>query len=442
MDFRKLGEKIGKIAADSSIVKTGEKLRKVLDIDSVKIAHQVSKAINGLPIADIHTHTYSGDFGDLLLWGIDELLTYHYLIAEFFRYQPSMEYEKFWAMSKQQQAQAIWDELFVKNTPISEATRGVVTVLNKLGIDTADKNLSKIRKYFADIKTSDYINRVFELANLKWVVMTNDPFDKAEIAVWNNGGNSDERFKAALRIDGLVNNFDRCCDKISAQGFEIKSGKIKEGTISTVKDFLRSWVEKIEPVYIAASFEDDFRVDDGSDRAKLIKECVIPVAKEFGLPFAMMIGVKRAVNPDLRLAGDGVGKADIDVVSQLAREYPDVRFLVTMLSRENQHELCITARKFKNLMIFGCWWFLNNPSIIREMTAERIETLGLSMIPQHSDARVLDQLIYKWEHSRRIIGEVLTEKYCDLAETGWVVSEQDIRRDIERILGGGLLAQG
>ena len=35
----------------------------------------------------------------------------------------------------------------------------------------------------------------------------------------------------------------------------------------------------------------------------------------------------------------------------------------------------------------------------------RIELLGTSFIPQHSDARVLDQLIYKWDHSRQIIGE-------------------------------------
>ena len=29
--------------------------------------------------------------------------------------------------------------------------------------------------------------------------------------------------------------------------------------------------------------------------------------------------------------------------------------------------VCI-ARKFANLMPFGCWWFLNNPSIIAEIT--------------------------------------------------------------------------
>jgi hypothetical protein len=35
---------------------------------------------------DIHTHLYAPSFGKLGLWGIDELLTYHYLEAEFFRY--------------------------------------------------------------------------------------------------------------------------------------------------------------------------------------------------------------------------------------------------------------------------------------------------------------------------------------------------------------------
>ena len=31
---------------------------------------------------DIHTHLYEAAFGELLLWGIDELLIYHYLVAE------------------------------------------------------------------------------------------------------------------------------------------------------------------------------------------------------------------------------------------------------------------------------------------------------------------------------------------------------------------------
>jgi hypothetical protein len=406
-----------------------------------KLKEQVDKIVEETPIADIHTHIYSEQFGDLMLWGVDELLTYHYLVAELFRYKPDLDYEEYWNMPKQKQAELVWDEMFIKNSPISESARGVVTVLNELGLDVKDKNLKKIRSYFAKIPLSKYVNWVFELANIKYAVMTNDPFDEKEQAVWEKGGNTDSRFKAALRIDGLLNNFPQCNEEINNQGFKITSDKADASSIRAIKDFLRAWIEKMRPMYMAVSLPPDFAIDDGGARAKLILECVLPVARECKMPFAMMIGVKRMVNPALRVAGDGVGRADVEQVAKLARDWPDVRFLVTMLSRENQHELCITARKFRNLLIFGCWWYLNNPSIIREMTAERIETLGLTMIPQHSDARVIDQLIYKWSHSRKVIAEVLAEKYSDIAEAGWPVTEADIKRDVERILGGQLLTQ-
>jgi len=101
----------------------------------------------------------------------------------------------------------------------------------------------------------------------------------------------------------------------------------------------------------------------------------------------------------------------------------------------------VAARKFKNLLPFGCWWFLNNPSIVAEITTERFEMLGLTMIPQHSDARVLDQLIYKWAHSRAIIAEVLARRYFELMRAGWPVSANDMRRDTEKIMSGRLLTE-
>ena len=85
-------------------------------------------------------------------------------------------------------------------------------------------------------------------------------------------------------------------------------------------------------------------------------------------------------------------------------------------------------------MIFGCWWFVNNPSIVEEITRERIELLGLGMIPQHSDARVMDQLIYKWAHSRQIITSILVEKYSILLDSGWQINESEIERDVEKLL--------
>src|SRR5438045_256942 len=150
----------------------------------------------------------------------------------------------------------------------------------------------------------------------------------------------------------------------------------------------------------------------------------------------MMIGSKLKVNPELRDGGDMVGKADIESVVNLCRNFPENRFLVTMLSRENQHELAVAARKFGNLMAFGCWWFVNNPSLIEEITRMRVELLGTSFIPRHSDARVLDQLVYKWEHSRQVIGKVLADKFADQAAAGRPPAESEIRNTAKLMLSG------
>jgi hypothetical protein len=105
-----------------------------------------------------------------------------------------------------------------------------------------------------------------------------------------------------------------------------------------------------------------------------------------------------------------------------------------MLSRENQHELCVAARKFGNLMVFGCWWFMNNPTLIEEITRLRVELLGTSFVPQHSDARVLDQLIYKWAHSLHVIARVLARRYEELHDAGWAVRREDIARDVRLLM--------
>jgi hypothetical protein len=186
--------------------------------------------------------------------------------------------------------------------------------------------------------------------------------------------------------------------------------------------------------YLAISLPPTFAYPDPqSPLTTLLTKAAAPVARELGLPIAMMIGVRKLANRALRLAGDSVGKADTGAVERLAADFADIRFLITMLARENTHELCVAARKFKNILPFGCWWFLNNPSLIAEITAMRLETLGLSFIPQHSDARVLDQLIYKWEHSRPIVAAALARKYAELAAVGRALTPAAVRRDISRL---------
>src|SRR3954465_2594448 len=84
-----------------------------------QIAEVVQTALAKQGVVDLHTHLYPPSFGTTLggksaksdaaglcLWGIDELLTYHYLVAEVFRVVPARQlpYERFWKMTKREKA--------------------------------------------------------------------------------------------------------------------------------------------------------------------------------------------------------------------------------------------------------------------------------------------------------------------------------------------------
>ncbi len=402
--------------------------------NTLELCEAVENIVRETPITDMHTHLYAPDFGELLLFGIDELLTYHYLIAEFFRMSET-SYDDFWALDKTAQADAIWQCLFIENSPISEACRGVLTVLDQLGLDPTSRDLNAYRAYFAAQDPSDFIDTVYETANLASTVMTNDPFDDLERPIWESGYEGDSRFHAALRIDPLLNDWTHSCERLKGWGYDVEPG-LNERTLAEIRRFLDEWMCRMNALYMAVSLPPEFAFPEDSPRAKIIEHCILPVARKHNKPFAMMIGVTRQVNPRLRLAGDSLGKSSVAPVEALCAKFPQNKFMVTMLTREDQHELTVTTRKFRNLLLFGCWWFLNNPSLIEEMTRMRIELLGPSIMPQHSDARVLDQVIYKWSHSRHIIAKVLCDKYTDLVETGWEVQHGEMKRDIERMLGG------
>ena len=424
------------------------------------IEQAVRHALAAQPVADMHTHLYPPTFGTpvrspsadydpagLMLWGIDELLTYHYLIAELFRVVPPerLTPDRFFAMTKEDQADLIWRELFIERSPLSEACRGVLTTLSALDLDTSDHNLEAFRTFFEELDPDAYIDRVMKLAHVESITMTNNVFDDNERQRWldNPSVGDDPRFDAVLRFDQLLCDFPAAAARLSEWGYPA-TAEPNDTTIAAVRRFLDDWLDRTKAIYAAASLPPDYRYPAPADQPhspwhagnRILTRAVLPTLRERRMPLALMIGSQRGVNPALRDAGDMGFAADLRSLARLLLDHGGNKFLVTLLSRENQHELAVAARKFGNLMPFGCWWFLNNPSIIEQITRLRVELLGTSFIPQHSDARVLDQLIYKWDHSRSILAAVLTDKYADLAATGWMVTAADIRRDVARYLAG------
>lgn len=408
--------------------------KKEPQLTPASLAAEVERIVNATPVIDIHTHLYDPAFRELLLWGIDELLVYHYLVAEAFR-QLDTPYEKFWSLPKTAQADLIWDALFLKHSPISEACRGVLTTLQLFGLDVKKRDLPSLRQWFARQAVEDHVSRCFELAGLDKVFMTNSPFDNLERPMWERGFQRDRRFEAGLRIDALLLSWQTAAPHLAQWGYRVQP-ELDGKTIEEVRRFLRDWTKRIQARYLMVSLAPDFAFPDQGTTTRLIEQAVLPHCREHGLPFALMPGVRRAVNPQLRLAGDGVGLANLASLQNLCAAFPENKFMATILARENQHEACVLARKFRNLHMFGCWWFTNIPHLVDEITRMRIELVGLSFTAQHSDARVLDQVVYKWHHFRSVLVRVLTDEYTRLGQTGWQVSRGELERDIQELLGG------
>jgi hypothetical protein len=266
------------------------------------------------------------------------------------------------------------------------------------------------------------------------------------------------RLRTALRVDPIL-----AADWVGICAALKRSALPYEPTIGGCRAYLQHWVKRVKPLYLMASTPPGFKYTpsqrsrkrdadgepapapsqggaSGPSATDLLEKVLLRVAAEERLPIALKIGAVRGVNPALRTGGDGVEVADLSCVRNLCTAYPSVKFLVTVLSADNQHELCVLARKFGNLHVYGCWWFCNNPSIIEATTAMRLEMLGSAFTCQHSDARVLDQLLYKWKHSREAIAPVLAAQYRKLIQAGWAVSEDDVRKDVQLLFGGAFEA--
>src|SRR5437660_12040019 len=95
---------------------------------------------------------------------------------------------------KNEMADAIWRELFVENSPISEATRGIIAVLRAFDLPTESSGLEEARSFFYAQNIDAHITRVLQMAGVSTVAMTNDPWHSEEQTIWMNGNEAHPKF--------------------------------------------------------------------------------------------------------------------------------------------------------------------------------------------------------------------------------------------------------
>ncbi|ETV82154.1 hypothetical protein, variant 1 [Aphanomyces astaci] len=298
--------------------------------DELAIAAYVADSVASTWAIDVHTHLFPPSHDTLMLWGIDALLTYHYLVAEYLMTAPVAP-ETFLAWPKTKQADAIWTHLFVDRSPLSEACQGVVTTLNLLGLSALVKtrDLPAIRAWFATQEPNAYVDLVFRLAKIRYVVMTNIPFDPQEASYWTNQTPYNARqFRTALRVDQLL------LGDWASLGPALDLQHLPH-TLAGVTQYLESWVDILRPEYFMASVPATFALRESAaadplaiqpDGAMLLQHVLLPLAQSRRLPVALKFGAVRQLNPRLSIAGDGVAVTDVSILSRLAKQNPNVRY--------------------------------------------------------------------------------------------------------------------
>ena len=381
----------------------------------------ITDIINETRIFDIHTHLFPPEFKKYHLSGISEVLNYHYLIAELFS-TTNINVKKFYKLTNKEKANIIWEELFQKRTPISEACKGVLTILSQLSIDYMSKSFDEINSEYSKLNLSDL--QIFKISKISKVVMTNNPFDKSEWQLFKNKNWDTNKYLASLRLDDILMNLDKCLDicKENIDNFDNEN--------DLIINYLDLVYDESKPVYAALSLN-NLQLNSFL-KNKFIPDILKWLEKK-NIPLSLLLGVRRQVNKGFLLAGDGIDRIDLRNLSEICNQYPNNKILCSCLSFNDQHELTVLARKYQNLKIFGFWWFMNQPSLIKIILNLRIELLGLNFIPQHSDARVTDQLIYKWIHFKTLLSKVLYNHYNDIQIKNFKISENQISDDVSKL---------
>ena len=377
---------------------------------------------NHLKCIDFHTHLFPISFKGLCLTGIENILNYHYLHAEYLKLN-LVSPRHFFNLADNLKAESIWNELFINRLPLSEATKGVVTILHALGIPLDLEYEELVNAFSTHCTAENYISKVYNLANISKVVVTNNIFDQNEVNFY--GVLDESKFYSSIRLDSF---FDNDVHQIVLNGkqYVLNGGGLNQ--------YLDQVVAILKPLYFAISVDNEFSVKD--DRYGFLKENIFDYSRKYKIPISLMLGVKRGVNQAYGLAGDGVIRCNIQFLAEIISLNPDIHFCVTVLSRENQYELAVLSRKFPNLTIFGNWWFLNNDIFINENTRMRLNLLGDNFIPQHSDARILEQLIYKWQHTNTLFKPILKEYFSFLLRNGYALSQNTVEAAIESFYNG------
>lgn len=364
--------------------------------------YQIRRILIQTPITDILTNLFDPAFTGLTRSGLDELLTVPELVGQTIRTQ-RFDPAEFARADKAVQAATVWKTLFVDQTPVSDATRSVLTTLQSFGLDINERNMDVLRSKFP----REAWEQVLGTAGVARLVMTNDPFDDKERAAWQAQPIRDVRFFAGLQLDTMVHGWKENFQRLKPWGYQV-SANITTSNDEIVR-FLDIWMDRTNPIYVSITLP----VLQQPEAAQMLRNVVLAMC------------VRRAVAVQCTVKPGGLND-----LATLCQEYPGLRFLARVESFDEEASLALLGSRFPNLLIYG-WPRPGNHAL----TLSRVQSQGLTFVPQPSGARVLEELISRWTLFKPVAVDLLASHYASLEDMGYRVDPDLIEKDLRDLLG-------
>jgi hypothetical protein len=388
-------------------------------------------------LVDFHTHGFpfvkGAKFNRMSFFGPRRATAYHYNYGRCFAEARLSDkaLRKYGKMSLIDQSDWLISQLKKGGHEVCEASMGLVTMAHNLGIRTSSRCLGDIFGDWVELADgmdpAEYVDHVFDSSPVNRIISTNSIFSRDEydtiyskpkqMELWDR-----QRFGFALRLDELIHQRkkDGTLKREFAQlaremGFPDAAGDIRKGkTQKATRALVRHWVVEFDAEYAAVSLHGGTRFDSKDDFAVLVLEsAIIPACVEANIPVVLMPFVRRQIKPLHQNAGDVVMDGDIDGLIDFMSRHIEAFFMVTPLNANHHQALVMASRALGNVCLWGHWWINLVPGTIELQMRERFENLGFAHFGVNSDLRILDQMLYKFDHYFLILKRVLVDKAMD-----------------------------
>ena len=222
--------------------------------------------------------------------------------------------------------------------------------------------------------------------------------------------------RGAGDVAGLDAAVEAIADRFVARG-------ARAAAISLPPDFRPRPVPRSEAATALAAVHRDGPAASDGDRATIAAHLfwsVAGICGARGLPFDLMIGVRRGVYPGGVFQGQDLldGRLSLADYAPLFNAFPGVTFPVSVLSRPLNHELVAFAWIFPNVLPFGHWWYANTPATIEADLEQRLEAVPRTkLLGYYSDMYKVEFGYPKFAMYRRVLSRVLARRFVE--ERGW-----------------------